>query len=72
MRTLLWLSVLLFLQACKHPLAIEGQGNIIELLLGVRGCTLSEFQTSSPKCTDNQVIGESYEVSYQAVPRPQY
>ena len=27
-----------FLQACRHPLAIQGQGDIVERLIGHRGC----------------------------------
>ncbi len=64
------ISVALLLQACKHPLAIEGEGDIIEQLLGHRGCTLEEFQASSPRCTENEVAGEDYIVSYEAIPRP--
>ena len=57
------------MQACKHPLAIEGEGDIVERLAGVRGCTLEEFQASSPRCVDNEALEEDYIVSYQAVAR---
>ena len=64
------ISVALLLQACKHPLAIEGEGDIVERLVGHRGCPLEEFQASSPRCTENEVAGEDYIVSYEAIPRP--
>ena len=61
---------LLLLNACKHPLAIEGEGDIIERLLGERGCTLEEFRAGSPRCADNEVLEGEYIVSYEPVPRP--
>ena len=70
MRVLSALVVLLLLQACKHPLAIEGEGDIIERLAGLRGCSLEEFQANSIRCTENEVVGEDYIVSYEGVPRP--
>ncbi len=57
------------MQACKHPLAIEGEGDIVERLAGVRGCTLEEFRELSARCTDNEVSGEPYVVSYEPIPR---
>jgi hypothetical protein len=60
----------LVLVACKHPLAIEGEGDIVERLYGERGCTLEEFRANSPRCTDNEAVGEDYKVRYEAVPRP--
>jgi len=61
---------LLLLAACKHPLAIDGEGDIVERLEGERGCTLEEFQAASPRCTDNEVTGEAYIASYEPVARP--
>jgi hypothetical protein len=69
MKVLFLLIWILFLQACKHPLAIEGEGDILERLGGFRGCTLEEFQANSPRCTDNAVVDDDYIVSYEAVPR---
>ena len=60
----------LALVACKHPLAIQGEGDIVERLSGQRGCKLEEFQASSPRCTDNEVVDEPYQAQYEAVPRP--
>ena len=57
------------LVACKHPLAIQGEGDISERLAGIRGCSLEEFLENSPQCTDNEVIAEAYRVSYEANPR---
>jgi N-acetylneuraminic acid mutarotase len=70
MRFLVLFSILLLLQACKHPLAIEGEGDIIERLAGHRGCTLEEFQANSARCTENEVVDEDYLVNYEAVPKP--
>jgi N-acetylneuraminic acid mutarotase len=69
MRVLLSIAVLLLLHACKHPLAIEGEGDIIERLVGHRGCTLEEFQANSPRCTENESADEDYIVRYEAVPK---
>jgi len=70
MNIFILILVLLSLQACRHPLAIEGEGDIIERLTGHRGCTLEEFQAGGARCTENEVVDEDYIVSYQAVPRP--
>lgn len=70
MKILSALLVLFLLQACKHPLAIEGEGDIIERLAGLRGCSLEEFQAGSSRCAENDVVEENYIVSYEGVPRP--
>ncbi len=57
------------LQACKHPLAIEGEGDIIEVSGGTRGCTLEQYRERVPACAENLVTGD-YQVTYRAVPRP--
>ncbi len=64
------LACLVVLAACKHPLAIEGEGDIVELNWGVRGCTLEEFQAEAERCTDNSVLAGSYNARYAAIPRP--
>jgi hypothetical protein len=69
-RVFITLVVFLLLQACKHPLAIEGEGDIVERNIGHRGCTLEEFEAGAPRCTDNAAVDEPYQVVYQAVPRP--
>lgn len=67
-RNLLVLSCLA-IAACKHPLQIVGEGDIVELNEGVRGCTLEEFQAQATRCTDNDVVGD-YNVLYEAQARP--
>jgi hypothetical protein len=57
------------LQACKHPLAIGGKGDIVDITNSGRGCTLEQFQTKDKACTENEVTGD-YFVSYKAEPRP--
>lgn len=61
--------VLLALQACKHPLAIVGEGDIVELNGTGRGCTLEQYQAQDAACIDNEAIGD-YFVNYSAIPRP--
>lgn len=71
-RTLHWwtlLGLLLCLGACKHPLAILGEGDITEQINGARGCTLEQFQAGDSRC-ENEVVDSSYEVSYLPVARP--
>ena len=57
------------LQGCKHPLAIKGEGDIVETGNSGRGCTLEQFRAGDTACTENEVSGDYY-VNYQAVPRP--
>ncbi|MEM6582008.1 MAG: hypothetical protein AAF699_12075 [Pseudomonadota bacterium] len=69
LRLTLALTALLLVSACRHPLAIQGEGDIIELNRGERGCALEEFQADFARCTDNEVsVTES--VRYRALPRP--
>ena len=44
MRALTALLCALVLSACKHPLEIRGEGDIVERLQGLRGCTYEEFR----------------------------
>lgn len=62
------LVICALLSACKHPLAIEGEGDIIELQSGARGCSLDEFRADQPACTDNDV-NDDEAVTYRALPR---
>jgi hypothetical protein len=57
------------LQGCKHPLAIEGEGDIVDANKSGHGCTLEQFQAQDTACTENEVSGDYY-VNYKAVPRP--
>jgi len=65
---LLLTAVLLLLAACKHPLQIEGQGDIVELESGTRGCSLDEFEAAFTRCTDNDAL-VTETVVYSALPR---
>jgi hypothetical protein len=70
MRLYVLVILAVLLTACKHPLSIFGQGDIVERLAGTRGCTLEDFQAGSQRCTDNEAVAEDYTVSYEAIPRP--
>ncbi len=68
-RRVLITAAFVLLSACKHPLEIEGQGDIIETARGVRGCSLEEFQAGVGRCSSNAVAGDE-DVTYRALPRP--
>lgn len=57
------------LQACKHPLAIVGEGDVVDANNSGRGCTLEQFQGRDAACINNEVSGD-YFVNYKAEPRP--
>ncbi len=57
------------LQGCKHPLAIVGEGDIVDANNSGYGCTLEQFQAQDTACTENEVSGD-YFVNYKAEPRP--
>lgn len=59
---------LLMLQACKHPLVIVGEGDILEMNDTGRACTLEQFKSAAIACTVNDVTGD-YTVKYRPVPR---
>ena len=60
---------LISLQACRHPLAIVGEGDIVDAINSGHGCTLEQFRARDKACTENEVSGD-YFVNYKAVPRP--
>jgi vitelline membrane outer layer protein 1 len=65
------LFILVFLlSGCRHPLAIQGEGDIVELLRGGRGCSLEQYAASASRCVENNVVGKEYRVVYKAIPRP--
>ena len=71
MRPLRYLSIVLaslLLQACDHPLQIQGEGDIIDIMGSGHGCTLEQFQAQNKACAKNTVI-YAYDVNYEAVPR---
>ena len=61
------LVLALLAAACKHPLAIVGEGDIVDLNEGTYGCSLEQFQNGDPAC-DNEVTSDYFPV-YSAVPR---
>ena len=61
------LVFVLILSACKHPLAIQGEGDIVDLNGGSFGCTLEQFSQGAAAC-ENDVKGD-YFVNYSAIPR---
>ena len=67
-RVLIFLLPLL-LAGCKHTLEIDGRGDIVEILNGVRGCSLDEFSAGLSTCTDNDVFTDE-RVVYRGLPRP--
>jgi hypothetical protein len=68
MRLFTAVVVILLLHACKHPLEIQGRGDIVDLNGSGHGCTLEQFQAADVACTENEVLGD-YFVKYEAVPR---
>ncbi len=54
---------------CKHPLAITGEGDIVETVNGVRGCAFEEYEAQWARCTDNEVQNNETAI-YRALPRP--
>jgi hypothetical protein len=69
LRILLVLCCALIVTACRQPLVIEGEGDIIELNQGERGCALEEFRAGWARCTDNEIVN-SESLMYRALPRP--
>ncbi len=69
MRIFTTLAVILILQACKHPLAVVGEGDIVDANNSGHGCTLEQFLTQDTACSENEVSG-NYFVNYKAEPRP--
>lgn len=61
---------LLLVQACRHPIQIEGQGDVTSAT-GTRGCTFEEsMATPVPdNCAQNVVTGD-YRETYYPMPRP--
>ena len=65
MRVFTTLAVILLLQACKHPLAIVGEGDIVDANNSGHGCTHEQFQAQDTACSENEVSG-NYFVNYKA------
>ncbi|MFT5484521.1 MAG: hypothetical protein ACI9GW_003187 [Halieaceae bacterium] len=58
----------LVLAACKHPLAIDGEGDIVDQNESGFGCTLEQFRDGDLVCIENDITTD-YFVNYAAVPR---
>lgn len=59
---------LFLLQACSHPIEIEGEGDVMSAS-GNRNCLLEDFQAGLDNCSKNHVSG-AYQETYYATARP--
>lgn len=67
------IAVLLVLQACSHPLEIEGEGDIVNWgkfgsADGTHSCSLDQYKAKDSACTKNLAI-TNYDVIYHAAPK---
>jgi len=60
--------MVLLLQACSHPIEIEGDGDVTTVS-GNRTCLLEDFQAGLDNCSKNYVVG-AYAETYRPVARP--
>ncbi len=58
---------LLVIQACSHPIEIEGQGDVTSAS-GNRNCSLEQYTAADPVCSKNYAIG-AYQETYYPMPR---
>jgi len=66
---LIFISIaLLFIQACSHPIEIEGEGNVMSAS-GTRTCLLENFQAGDDVCSKNYAIG-AYQETYYPQAKP--
>ena len=65
---LLAIVTLACLAGCSHPLEIAGEGDIFSAS-GERDCSLEEYNSGAPTCSENYISG-AYDEIYQALPRP--
>jgi hypothetical protein len=61
--------LVLLLAACKHPLVIVGEGDIVDRNGSAYGCTLEQFNAADVVCTGFDFT-EDYIVEYEAIARP--
>jgi hypothetical protein len=61
------LLLLLAISACRHPIEIVGEGDVMSAT-GNRDCLLEDFQARLANCVNNDVV-EAYQETYYAVPR---
>lgn len=69
MRAFFLTSLIILCQACRHPLAIVGEGDIFERVSDQWACTLEQYQAGDVSCSENNIINRDYDVVYEAVPR---
>ena len=69
MRAFLGVVLIVLLAGCKHPLAVRGMGDIVELNEGVRSCSYEDSYERRASCVDNAVTVGAYAVSYRAEAR---
>jgi len=65
---ILLVALALATSACRQPLAIQGEGDIIELNRGERGCALEEFRAGWSRCAVNEV-NDTESLVYRALYR---
>ncbi len=69
LRHCLLVIFVLLVSACRHPLAILGEGDIVDVNSHVQGCSYEDFLAGASTCVDNDVQGD-YNVAYLGVARP--
>ena len=57
------------LPGCKHPLAIVGEGDIVDANGSGHGCSLEQYRANDAACSRN-TASDDYFVNYRAEPRP--
>ncbi len=69
-RFLVLAALALSVAACKHPLEIYGEGDLLSLT-GNRDCLLEDYQAGATNCSENTIdINEDYDETYYAQARP--
>lgn len=58
----------LLIQACSHPIEIEGQGDVMSAS-GTRTCLLENFQAGDDVCSKNYAVG-AYQETYYPTAKP--
>lgn len=67
LKTAVITTMALLMLACKHPIEIVGQGDVLTAT-GTRNCYLENFQARQKNCTENAIQG-AYLETYYASPR---
>ncbi len=56
-----FIAVLACLAGCSHPLEIAGEGDILSAS-GERDCSLEEYNSGAPNCSENYINGAYDEI----------